>query len=45
MSLIALVIGAGPGVGRHVAQKLKNEGYKVALGSRHPDFDSERKVR
>jgi hypothetical protein len=36
-SPIAFIIGAGTGVGRAVALKLKAEGYKVAVGSRNPD--------
>ena len=35
---IAFIIGAGTHVGRAVALKLKQEGYKVAVGSRHPDL-------
>ncbi|TFK47115.1 hypothetical protein OE88DRAFT_1738808 [Heliocybe sulcata] len=34
---IAFILGAGPRVGRSVAEKLKAQGYKVAVGSRHPD--------
>jgi len=35
-NLVAFVIGAGPNVGSAVAAKLKEEGYKVAIGSRNP---------
>jgi NAD(P)-dependent dehydrogenase (short-subunit alcohol dehydrogenase family) len=35
-NLVAFVIGAGPNVGSAVAAKLKQEGYKVAKGSRNP---------
>jgi NAD(P)-dependent dehydrogenase (short-subunit alcohol dehydrogenase family) len=35
-NLVAFIIGAGPNVGLAVAAKLKEEGYKVALGSRNP---------
>lgn len=38
MSLIALILGAGPGVGHSVAAKLIGEGYKVAAASRNPDL-------
>lgn len=37
MSLSAVIIGAGPAVGRHVGDKLLKEGWKVALGNRKPD--------
>lgn len=33
------IIGAGPGVGQAVALKFKQEGWKVALGSRSPKVD------
>ncbi|KAF9071807.1 hypothetical protein BDP27DRAFT_1418628 [Rhodocollybia butyracea] len=38
--LVALIIGSGPNVGAHVAQKLKTEGYRVAVGSRNPDSEA-----
>ena len=31
---VALILGAGPNIGHHVAQALKEKGYKVALTSR-----------
>lgn len=34
---IAFIIGAGSNVGQAVALKLKEGGYKVAVGSRNPD--------
>lgn len=34
---IAFIIGAGTHVGQAVASKLKQEGYRVAVGSRNPD--------
>lgn len=34
---ILYVIGAGPRVGWGIAEKFRNEGYKVAVGSRNPD--------
>jgi NAD(P)-dependent dehydrogenase (short-subunit alcohol dehydrogenase family) len=36
---IALILGAGSGVGRSVALKLKQAGYKVATASRNPDVE------
>ena len=36
MSPVAFIIGAGGHVGLGVANKLKQEGYKVAVGSRNP---------
>jgi len=36
MSLVAFILGAGAHVGLAVANKLKQEGYKVAVGSRKP---------
>ncbi|KAL0638007.1 hypothetical protein Q9L58_002942 [Maublancomyces gigas] len=38
MSLVALILGAGPGIGQSVARKLIGEGYKVAAASRNPDL-------
>lgn len=38
MPFSAIIIGAGPGVGRHVGEKLLKEGWKVALGSRSLDI-------
>ena len=35
-NLVAFIIGAGPNIGAAVAAKLKENGYKVALGSRNP---------
>ena len=43
MQLVAFIIGAGPGVGAHVAKKLKDEGYTVAWGSRHPNEETVKK--
>ncbi|KZT25085.1 putative short-chain dehydrogenase [Neolentinus lepideus HHB14362 ss-1] len=40
---VAFILGAGPRVGRMVAEKLKAQGYKVAIGSRHPDIDDAQK--
>lgn len=37
MSPIALILGAGKGVGHSVAAKLIAEGYKVAAASRNPN--------
>jgi NAD(P)-dependent dehydrogenase (short-subunit alcohol dehydrogenase family) len=34
---IALILGGGPRIGWSVADKLRSEGYKVAIGSRNPD--------
>jgi NAD(P)-dependent dehydrogenase (short-subunit alcohol dehydrogenase family) len=34
---ILYIIGAGPRVGWGIAEKFRNEGYKVAVGSRAPD--------
>jgi len=39
MTLSAFILGAGPRIGRSVALKLKDEGYKVAVGSRSPDVE------
>ncbi|KAF9071806.1 hypothetical protein BDP27DRAFT_1321398 [Rhodocollybia butyracea] len=38
--LVVLIIGGGSNVGAHVAQKLKTEGYRVAIGSRNPDSEA-----
>jgi len=38
-NLVAFIIGSGPNVGSAVAAKLREEGYKVALGSRNPKAD------
>jgi NAD(P)-dependent dehydrogenase (short-subunit alcohol dehydrogenase family) len=38
-NLVAFIIGAGPNVGSAVAAKLKDEGYKVAWGSRNPKVE------
>ncbi|KAJ7575545.1 hypothetical protein C8J56DRAFT_1007644 [Mycena floridula] len=37
--LVAFILGAGSNVGTSVAATLKSHGYRVALGSRNPDFD------
>ncbi|KAJ7579755.1 hypothetical protein C8J56DRAFT_1006603 [Mycena floridula] len=37
--LVALILGAGPNVGKSVAATLKSYGYQIALGSRNPDFE------
>ncbi|KAK0502424.1 hypothetical protein EDD18DRAFT_691235 [Armillaria luteobubalina] len=42
-SLVALILGAGPNVGHHVAKTLQSQKYKVALGSRNPDVDALKK--
>ncbi|KAK0234757.1 hypothetical protein EDD85DRAFT_938956 [Armillaria nabsnona] len=42
-SLVALILGAGPNVGHHVAKALQSQKYKVALGSRNPDVDKLKK--
>ena len=39
MSLVAFIIGAGPHVGAAVGTLLKQNGYRVALGSRNPKID------
>ena len=36
MSPVAFILGAGGHIGLAVANKLKQEGYKVAVGSRKP---------
>jgi NAD(P)-dependent dehydrogenase (short-subunit alcohol dehydrogenase family) len=40
MSLRAIVLGAGEGVGLSVVRKLKSEGYKVVAVSRNPNVQS-----
>ena len=40
MSLVALIIGAGPHIGAAVGTILKQNGYRVALGSRNPKIDA-----
>lgn len=40
MVFSAIILGAGPNVGASVSQKLLKEGWKVALGSRNPDFET-----
>ncbi|KAF9534370.1 hypothetical protein CPB83DRAFT_879582 [Crepidotus variabilis] len=42
-NLVAFIIGAGSNVGNAVASKLKEQGYKVALGSRNPKVDDKDK--
>jgi NAD(P)-dependent dehydrogenase (short-subunit alcohol dehydrogenase family) len=34
MSPVALIFGAGPGVGHHVSQAFRGKGYKVGIASR-----------
>ncbi|EDR10835.1 uncharacterized protein LACBIDRAFT_315701 [Laccaria bicolor S238N-H82] len=41
MSLVAFIIGAGPHIGAAVGTILKQNGYRVALGSRNPKTDKE----
>ena len=41
MSLVAFIIGAGPHVGAAVGTILKQNGYRIALGSRNPKIDNE----
>lgn len=40
MTLTALILGAGPGVGHSVAAKLISAGYAVAAASRNPDLST-----
>lgn len=40
-ALIAFVIGSGPNVGKHLADKFRSQGYRVVLGSRTPEAPSE----
>ncbi|KDQ52430.1 hypothetical protein JAAARDRAFT_198347 [Jaapia argillacea MUCL 33604] len=40
-SPVALILGAGSGIGQSVAKTLKGKGYKVALASRTPSTDDE----
>ena len=42
-TLVAFIIGAGSHIGAAVAAKLHGQGYKVALGNRHP-AESENKA-
>lgn len=44
MSLIALILGAGEGVGHSVAAKLIGEGYKVAAASRNPNISTAKQI-
>lgn len=44
MSLIALILGAGEGVGHSVATKLISEGYKVAAASRNPNLSIAKEI-
>lgn len=44
MSLIALILGAGPGLGQSIAKKLIGEGYKVAAASRNPDLSIAKEI-
>jgi NAD(P)-dependent dehydrogenase (short-subunit alcohol dehydrogenase family) len=39
MSLVAFIIGAGPHIGAAVGTLLKQNGYRIALGSRNPKID------
>lgn len=41
MSPIAFIIGAGPHIGAAVGTILKQNGYRIALGSRNPKTDKE----
>ncbi|KAK7044360.1 hypothetical protein R3P38DRAFT_2878352 [Favolaschia claudopus] len=41
--LVAFIIGAGKNIGDHTAAALKGKGYKIALGSRNPDFEQVKK--
>lgn len=36
-SRLALVIGAGPGIGQAVSRRFGTEGYRIVLGSRRPE--------
>jgi NAD(P)-dependent dehydrogenase (short-subunit alcohol dehydrogenase family) len=44
MSLRAIVLGAGEGVGLSVIRKLKSEGFKVAAVSRSPNLASAKDI-
>lgn len=44
MSLVAFIIGAGPHIGAAVGTILKQNGYRVALGSRNPGKIDETKA-
>ena len=37
MSKVALVVGAGPGIGSSVAKKFAREGFKVCVARRNPE--------
>jgi NAD(P)-dependent dehydrogenase (short-subunit alcohol dehydrogenase family) len=39
-TLVAFILGGGPGVGLHTATALKAAGYRVALASRNPNTAS-----
>lgn len=39
MSQVLFILGAGPRIGWAVAGKFKDEGYKVAVGSRNPNIE------
>lgn len=41
--LSALIIGYGPRAGRGVLEKLRSEGYAVAVANRHPDLETAKK--
>jgi len=43
MALSAFILGAGARIGRCVALKLKDEGYRVAIGSRNPNVEESAK--
>lgn len=44
MSLVAFIIGAGPHIGAAIGTILKQNGYRVALGSRNPGKIDETKA-
>lgn len=37
-SLLAFIIGAGPHLGKHIALHLRDKGFVVIVGSRHPEI-------
>ena len=37
MSKFIMIVGAGPAIGRSVAQKFGNEGWAVVLAARDPE--------